>query len=125
MMLRTAAYTITGGFFDDNTHSAYRHFKQHSLERTLLGVLPQDPCHNNVNPQINLFFIVNFRIKSFLLKSSLSRLGFNAAYRVEFSHFRDRAWRINLTCHIGCPRMWHRFSFIKYSISRVSVRALY
>jgi hypothetical protein len=34
---------ITGGLFDDNTHSAYRHFKQHSLERTLLGVLPQDP----------------------------------------------------------------------------------
>ena len=78
------------------------------------------PCHNNVNPQIILFFMVIFRIKSFLLKSCLSsRLGFNTAYRVEFSHFRDRAWRINLTCHIRCPRMWHRFSFIKYSISRV------
>ena len=39
-----------------------------------------DTCHNNVNPQINLFFMVTFRIKSFLLKLFLSRPGFNAVF---------------------------------------------
>jgi hypothetical protein len=47
-MLRTAAYTITGGLFDDKTHSGYSHFKQHSLERTLLGVLPQNPYNASI-----------------------------------------------------------------------------
>ena len=53
MMLRTAAYTITGGLFNDNTRSAYRQFKQHSSERTLLGVLPQDPFEDEKQKDIN------------------------------------------------------------------------
>ena len=52
----------------------------------VLGASPRtwgydnDSCHNNVNPQINLFFMVTFRIKSFLLKLFLSRPGFNAVF---------------------------------------------
>jgi len=47
------------------------------LQTALVGY-DNDSCHNNVNPQINLFFMVTFRIKSFLLKLFLSRPGFNA-----------------------------------------------